>query len=289
MIFKFIKYIITALILSGSLIQVSYGEVLPLLNDTLNKKGFMKKQPFSIDVGYEYTDSDGFDILSADIIGNAGNITGSKINKSTNGVKAEAGVYITPFLKIFIDYTYRDGKLNIDYKIDRKNNISLIKDYSSKYTRKSNEHIFMAGFEAGYEYTIKKYTPYILLKAGFGSTVSESYEDIFYNASFSLKAGSYFAFNKNFILNIYAGADYTTFFNNGLMIEDFDVLIPQDYLLMGVPPQKIGISMEYAENYDKNINMVLGGELSIYKYSSIFAEVKFINSLTVYTGVKVMF
>ena len=57
----------------------------------------------------------------------------------------------------------------------------------------------MAGFEAAYEWSIKKYTPYISFKTGFGLTVSERYEDIFYNASFALKAGTYITFNKNFI------------------------------------------------------------------------------------------
>lgn len=92
----------------------------------------------------------------------------------------------------------------------------------------------MAGFEASYEWSIKKYTPYISFKTGFGLTVSERYEDIFYNASFALKAGTYITFNKNFILNIYAGADYTTLFNNGLMVENINIAVPNEYLMTGM-------------------------------------------------------
>lgn len=147
----------------------------------------------------------------------------------------------------------------------------------------------MAGFETNYEWTIKKYTPYVLLKAGFGLTSSSSYEDMFYNASFTLKAGTYIAFNDNFKLNIYTGADYTTLFNNGLMIENINISIPNEYLMTGISSQDNDITIQYMENYDKNINMVLGAELNIYKYSSIFVEMKYINSFIIFTGIKVMF
>ena len=156
------------------------------------------------------------------------------------------------------------------------------------FSRKSDEHIYMAGFETAYEWTIKKYTPYIAFKAGFGLTTSDSYEDIFYNASFALKAGTYITFNKNFILNIYTGADYTTLFNNGLMVESININIPDEYLMAGTA-DKMHTIINYQENYDKNINMLLGAELDMYKYSSIFAEIKYINSLVFYTGVKVKF
>ena len=147
----------------------------------------------------------------------------------------------------------------------------------------------MAGFEAAYEWSIKKYTPYISFKTGFGLTVSERYEDIFYNASFALKAGTYITFNKNFILNIYTGADYTTLFNNGLMIENINIAVPNEYLMTGMSVYNFYAAAEYQENYDKNINMLFGMELDIYKYSSIFAEIKFINSLIFHTGIKVKF
>lgn len=289
MIYRCFKYILFFFIFCFFFTQISYAGVLPLLNDKLNQKGFIKKQPFEIRVGYEYSFNDGFNLLSSDITGNASNITDTKIKKSSNGVKTEAGVYITPFLKIFINYTYRDSRQNINGKIEQKSNIFLTKDYSYEFAKKSNEHIYMAGFEADYEWTVKKYTPYISLKAGFGATATDSYDDTFYNASFTLKAGSYITFNKNFRLNVFVGADYTTLFNNGAMVDNFDVTIPAEYLLTGIPAQHISISMEYAENYDKNINMMLGAEFDIYKYASVFAEVKFINSLTAYTGVKVMF
>lgn len=137
--------------------------------------------------------------------------------------------------------------------------------------------------------SIKKYTPYISFKAGFGLTVSERYEDIFYNASFALKAGIYIIFNKNFILNVYTGADYTTLFNNGLMVENINVAVPNEYLMTGMSAYNFYAVAEYQENYDKNINMLFGMELDIYKYSSIFAEIKFINSLIFHTGIKVKF
>lgn len=280
--FKLIKYTIIIFSLCQFLTQISYAYNLPLFNDTLNKKGFMKKQPFNISVGYEYSSTDAFNLSSGS------NISSAEINKSSNGIKTEAGLYITPFLKLFINYTYRNSILDIKYTVNKENNKYLIKDYTDVFSRKSDEHIYMAGFETAYEWTIKKYTPYIAFKAGFGLTSSDSYEDIFYNASFALKAGTYITFNKNFILNIYTGADYTTLFNNGLMVESININIPDEYLMAGTA-DKMHTIINYQENYDKNINMLLGAELDMYKYSSIFAEIKYINSLVFYTGVKVKF
>lgn len=280
--FKLIKYTIIIFSLCQFLTQISYAYNLPLFNDTLNKKGFMKKQPFNISIGYEYSSTDAFNLLSCS------NISSAEINKSSNGIKTEAGLYITPFLKLFINYTYRNSLLNIEYTINKEDKKDLLKDYTSVFARKNNEHIYMAGFEAAYEWTIKKYTPYITFKAGFGWTAADSYDDIFYNASFALKAGTYIIFNKNFILNIYTGADYTTLFNSGLMIENINISIPDEYLMIGAV-NNFSAAAEYQENYDKNINMLLGAELDMYKYSSIFAEIKYISSLVFYTGVKVKF
>ena len=280
--FKLIKYTIIIFSLCQFLTQISYAYNLPLFNDTLNKKGFMKKQPFNISIGYEYSSTDAFNLSSGS------NISSTEINKSSNGIKTEAGLYITPFLKLFINYTYRNSILDIKYTVNKENNKYLIKDYTDVFSRKSDEHIYMAGFETAYEWTIKKYTPYIAFKAGFGLTSSDSYEDIFYNASFTLKAGTYITFNKNFILNIYTGADYTTLFNNGLMVESINLNIPDEYLMAGTA-DKMHTIINYQENYDKNINMLLGAELDMYKYSSIFAEVKYINNIIVYSGIKVNF
>lgn len=281
--FQIIKYTIIIFSLCQFLTQISYAYNLPLFNDTLNKKGFMKKQPFNISIGYEYESTDGFNLTTSNK-----DVSSIGINKSSNGIKTEAGLYITPFLKLFINYTYRNSILDIKYTVNKENNKYLIKDYTDVFSRKSDEHIYMAGFETAYEWTIKKYTPYIAFKAGFGLTTSDSYEDIFYNASFALKAGTYITFNKNFILNIYTGADYTTLFNSGLMVENFNINIPDEYLMAGTA-DKIHTIINYQENYDKNINMLLGAELDMYKYSSIFAEIKYINSFVFYTGVKVKF
>ena len=281
--FKIIKYTIIIFSLCQFLTQISYAYNLPLFNDTLNKKGFIKKQPFNISIGYEYESTDGFNLTTSNK-----DVSSIGINKSSHGVKTEAGLYITPFLKLFINYTYRNSILDIKYTVNKENNKYLIKDYTDVFSRKSDEHIYMAGFETAYEWTIKKYTPYIAFKAGFGLTSSDSYDDIFYNASFTLKAGTYITFNKNFILNIYTGADYTTLFNNGLMVESININIPDEYLIAGTA-DKMHTIINYQENYDKNINMLLGAELDMYKYSSIFAEIKYINSLVFYTGVKVKF
>ena len=281
--FKLIKYTIIIFSLCQFLTQISYAYNLPLFNDTLNKKGFIKKQPFNISIGYEYESTDGFNLTTSNK-----DVSSIGINKSSHGVKTEAGLYITPFLKLFINYTYRNSILDIKYTVNKENNKYLIKDYTDVFSRKSDEHIYMAGFETAYEWTIKKYTPYIAFKAGFGLTSSDSYDDIFYNASFTLKAGTYITFNKNFILNIYTGADYTTLFNNGLMVESININIPDEYLIAGTA-DKMHTIINYQENYDKNINMLLGAELDMYKYSSIFAEIKYINSFVFYTGVKVKF
>lgn len=280
--FKFIKYAVIIFLLCPFLAQTGYTYNLPLFNDTLNKKGFIKKQPFNIGVGYEYNSTDGFSLIKSSTISSA------EISKYSNGIKTEAGLYITPFLKLFINYTFRNSLLDIKYTINKEDNKDFLKNYTAVFSKKSNEHIYMAGFVTAYEWTIKKYTPYISFKAGFGWTATDIYEDIFYNASFALKAGTYITFNKNFILNVYAGADYTTLFNNGLMAENININIPNEYLIIGAV-NNLYAAVEYQENYDKNINMLLGAELDIYKYSSIFAEMKFINSFVFYTGVKVKF
>ena len=167
--FKFIKYAVIALLLCKCLTQISYAYNLPLFNDTLNKKGFIKKQPFNIGLGYEYSSTDGFNLITSSTINSAA------ISKSSNGIKTEAGLYITPFLKIFINYTFRNSLLNIEYTINKEDNKDLVKDYTAVFSRKSNEHIYMACFEAAYEWTIKKYTPYISFKAGFGGTTADCY------------------------------------------------------------------------------------------------------------------
>ena len=167
--FQIIKYTIIIFSLYQFLTQISYAYNLPLFNDTLNKKGFMKKQPFNISVGYEYSSTDAFNLSSGS------NISSAEINKSSNGIKTEAGLYITPFLKLFINYTYRNSILDIKYTVNKENNKYLIKDYTDVFSRKSDEHIYMAGFETAYEWTIKKYTPYIAFKAGFGLTSSDSF------------------------------------------------------------------------------------------------------------------
>lgn len=288
MILNLIKYTIIIFALCQFLTQYSYGYSLPLFNDTLSKKGFTKKQPFNINIGYEYNNTNGFKFIQADTTNGILTISNSAMRKISHGIKAEAEIYITPFFKIFTSYTFRKNLIDIEYKLNKSENIILIKDYTSNFLKTSSEHIYMAGFEAEYNWTINKYSPYISLKAGFGSTVSESYEDIFYNASFTLKAGTYIKFNKNYILNIYTGADYTTLFNNGLMIENINIYIPDDYIILGAG-NYFNADIEYQENYEKNINMILGAELNIYKYVSIFAEIKYINSLIVYTGIKAKF
>lgn len=279
---KLIKYAVIIFLLCPFLTQISYAYNLPLFNDALNKKGFIKKQPFNIDIGYEYSSTDGFDLIASSTINSV------EISKSSHGIKTEAGLYVTPFFKLFINYTFRNSLLNIKYTVNKEDNKYLLKDYTAVSAKKSNEHIYMAGFVAAYEWTIKQYTPYIAFEAGFGWTATDRYEDIFYNASFALKAGTYIIFNKNFILNIYAGADYTTLFNSGLMAENINISIPDEYLIVGAVNNLYAV-VEYQENYDKNINMLLGAELDIYKYSSIFVEIKYINSFVFYTGVKVKF
>ena len=289
MIFRHAVYLIFIFLIYHLTAQNAHAYTLPFLNETLYKHGFIKKQPFHINVGYEYNNNNGFNLLSSnknsDIL-----VTSESIEKSSHGIKAEADLYITPFLKFYINYIYRQSDMAINYKINKNQNKFLLHDYSSKYAVKTDEHIYMAGFELSYEWTIKnKYSPYISFLSGFGYTAVNRYDDIFYNAQFMLKAGTYIAFNENFRLNVYTGADYTTLFNSGIMQETFTINIPKNYLSLNTPNGQYETSVIYYENYDKNINMVLGAKLEIYKYSSIFAEIKYINSLTIYTGINIMF
>lgn len=289
MIFKLFIYSICILSIYTLSFQCAYAYKLPLFSEQLYKHGFIKKQPYHINIGYEYNSNNGFNTLysnnNSDIF-----ISSEGIEKSSHGIKAEADLYITPFLKFYINYIYRQSDLAIYYEINKNQNKFLLHDYSSSYSIKSDEHIYMAGFELSYEWTIRnKYSPYISFLSGFGYTAVNRYDDIFYNAQFMLKAGTYIAFNENFRLNVYTGADYTTLFNSGIMQETFTINIPKNYLSLNTPNGQYETSVIYYENYDKNINMVLGAKLEIYKYSSIFAEIKYINSLTMYTGINIMF
>lgn len=288
--FKPVVYLIFIFLIYNLTVQYAYAYKLPFFSEKLYKHGFIKKQPFHINIGYEYNNSNGFDILYSNNSNSNVFVTSKSIEKSSHGIKAEADLYITPFLKFYINYIYRQSDLAINYEINKNQNKFLLTDYSSKYAVKTDEHIYMAGFELSYEWTIKnKYSPYISFLSGFGLTAVNRYDDIFYNAQFMLKAGTYITFNENLRLNVYTGADYTTLFNSGIMQETFTINIPKNYLSLNTPNGQYETSVIYYENYDKNINMVLGAKLEIYKYSSIFAEIKYINSLTIYTGINIIF
>ena len=45
----------------------------------------------------------------------------------------------------------------------------------------------------------------------------------------------------------------------------------------------------YEEIYNKNFSMITGIELELYKYSALFAELKYINNFNACLGVKVKF
>lgn len=286
--FKILKITTIFFVFCFLLVEKSHAFSLPLLSDAFTKKGFTEKQPFNISISYEYNSSNAFNATPINYT-KTSYIDYNSITKSSNGIKTEASIYLTPFLQIFINYTYRESLLKIDYRAKQRENYLLTKDYFSTYSKKTSEHIYMAGFDLSYEWKVKKFTPYLSFKAGFGSTASSGYEDAFFSASFTLKAGTLITFNKYARLNLYAGADYTTLFNNGIMQENIDIIISTDNLMLGIPQQNVNAYLELAENYDDNLNMVLGVGLDIYKYISLFAEFKFINSFTAYSGIKFMF
>ena len=63
MIFKLFIYSICILSIYTLSFQCAYAYKLPFFSEKLYKHGFIKKQPFHINIGYEYNNSNGFDIL----------------------------------------------------------------------------------------------------------------------------------------------------------------------------------------------------------------------------------
>ena len=54
--------------------------------------------------------------------------------------------------------------------------------------------------------------------------------------------------------------------------------------LIFIPPKPIETQILYQENYNKNLNMLIGAEFELFKQYSLFIETKFINNFILHVG-----
>lgn len=263
------------------------------INNLFYKIGYSKKLKYDISVMYNhYNQNNNFQTHSLSLNNSLlqNNIYGNTeaIVKMKDGIKAEIGAYIIPPIRVFVNYSYGISDTYIKYKINKVDFKYLIKDYVKSIKITDEEHTFLAGFDFIYEYKYKKFIPYILLTSAFGVTTSSNYENIYYSLNFALKTGLVYEFNKNIKLNTYLGADYTSYYNGNYILDTFNIHIPQQYMHQNMN-MDFNAKLFYEEIYNKNISMITGIELELYKHSALFAELKYINNFNACLGVKVKF
>lgn len=282
------KYILIILFLQSLIVNANSREI----NYVFYKLGYVEKERYRISVSYSnYYNNNNFTII--DIVdNNLSNIgydlyiQANSIIKKSNGIHTEFGVYIIPPLKLFLNYNYNILDTEISYTIPNNSFISLNKDYSNKHVIRSEEHTLMSGFKLLYEYELKKFIPYINLISAIGMTASSNYESIFYSLNLALQTGLIYKINQNITLNCFTGIDYTSLYNGSYIIDRFVIMIPENYLVSNAPFQNINAEFTYKEKYFKNLNMLLGLELNLYKHYNLFISSKFINTLFINVGIK---
>ncbi len=264
------------------------------INKTFYKIGYTEKMIFDFSVIYNhYNQNNNYQINIFDIsnqyIPYKTNSEISSIYKSKDGIKLELGVRVLPPLRFFINYNYGTSLTNIKYKLYKNDIVQLLRDYSGEHTIRDEEHTFLAGMELSYEYKINNYIPYITLSGAYGITSSSNYDTIYYSANFTLKTGFYYVFNSNIKLNTYLGADYFSYYQGDEVRENFIITLPEDVLIQNTVIDSFDTFLQYEEIYDNNISMLLGLELELYKYTSLFLEAKFINNFQMLLGLKLHF
>lgn len=280
------KYALILIILHSLIINANSKEI----NSLFYKIGYIKKPTYNFSIFYtHYTNNNNFTLNSSSHInsldtGYKAEINTNNIIKSQNGIKAEFAVQVLPPIRLFINYNYKISKTKFDYTLPYKSLILLLKDYSSSITISDEEHTFMSGFDFMYEYKYKNIVPYINFKTAVGITASTNYKDIYYSLNLALTTGLIYNINKNMKINSYIGADYTSIYNGNYINDTFSINIPKEFLQGNLPLNNITTQILYNENYNKNLNMVIGAEFELFKHYSIFIETKFINNFILNFG-----
>lgn len=280
------KYALILIILHSLIINANSKEI----NNLFYKIGYIKKPTYNFSIFYtHYTNNNNFTLNSSSHInsldtGYKAEINTNNIIKSQNGIKAEFAVQVLPPIRLFINYNYKISKTKFDYTLPYKSLILLLKDYSSSITISDEEHTFMSGFDFMYEYKYKNFLPYVNFKTAVGITASTNYDDLYYSLNIALTTGLIYNINKNMKINTYVGADYTSIYNGNYIKDTFNINIPGDYLHANIPPKPIETQILYQENYNKNLNMLIGAEFELFKHYGIFIETKFINNFILNFG-----
>lgn len=280
------KYALILIILHSLIINANSKEI----NSLFYKIGYIKKPTYNFSIFYtHYTNNNNFTLNSSSHInsldtGYKAEINTNNIIKSQNGIKAEFAVQVLPPIRLFINYNYKISKTKFDYTLPYKSLILLLKDYSSSITISDEEHTFMSGFDFMYEYKYKNIVPYINFKTAVGITASTNYKDIYYSLNLALTTGLIYNINKNMKINSYIGADYTSIYNGNYINDTFSINIPKEFLQGNLPLNNITTQILYNENYNKNLNMVIGAEFELFKHYGIFIETKFINNFILNFG-----
>ena len=284
----FIKYVFILILLHNVTVYANSSEI----NNMFYKLGYIEKEKYNFSLSYShYYNNNNFTInnIRQNNLSHTRydlEIRSNNIQKRNNGIISEFGVQILPPLKAFISYNYKETETKINYTIPYKSFRLLIKDYSSTYAIKDEEHTFMSGIELSYEYKYKNFVPYINFISAFGVTASTNYENIFYSMNIALQAGLLYKINKNYNIKAYTGVDYTSLYNGSLINDKVIINIPEEYLLINIPAQQLEAEFMYEEKYNNNINMTVGLELKLYKHYNIFLETKFINNLFINFGIE---
>ena len=280
------RYTLILVILHFFVIHANSKEI----NSLFYQVGYIKKPTYNFSLFYtHYTNNNNFNINSSTHINNIDTgykveINTNNIIKSQNGIKAEFAVQVLPPIRLFINYNYKMTKTKFDYTLPYKSFILLLKDYSSSVTISDEEHTFMSGFDFIYEYKYKNFVPYINFKTAVGVTASTNYEDIYYSLNLALTTGLIYNINNNMEINTYAGVDYTSIYNGNYIKDTFNINIPENNLHANIPPKPIETQILYQENYNKNLNMLIGAEFELFKQYSLFIETKFINNFILHVG-----
>lgn len=282
-----LKYTLILIILQNLVICANSKNI----DNLFYKFGYIKKNKYSLSLYYTYySNNNNFtinEIKQENLLykGHNINIKSNYINKISNGVNLDFQVQVMPPVKLFANYNYKNTQTIIDYTVLKDDYFLLFKDYNNRVKINNEEHTFLTGIELTYEYKYKKFIPHIDLITAVGVSASLNYENIFYTLNFGLFTGLYYEINKNIKLNSYIGIDYTSFYNGNYIKDSTIINIPEEYLYINIPKQSIKTCFIYEEKYEKNINMVLGFELQLYKNYNLLLETKFINNLMINLGI----
>lgn len=282
-----LKYTLILIILQNLVICANSKNI----DNLFYKFGYIKKNKYSLSLYYTYySNNNNFtinEIKQENLLykGYNINIKSNYINKISNGVNLDFQVQVMPPVKLFANYNYKNTQTIIDYTVLKDDYFLLFKDYNNRVKINNEEHTFLTGIELTYEYKYKKFIPHIDLITAVGVSASLNYENIFYTLNFGLFTGLYYEINKNIKLNSYIGIDYTSFYNGNYIKDSTIINIPEEYLYINIPKQSIKTCFIYEEKYEKNINMVLGFELQLYKNYNLLLETKFINNLMINLGI----